>query len=1185
MALRNPEDEEREARRKAAEAQAQAAKAQAEYYGKAAKKIEREEEEENRQTQIRGREEAEAENKRIEEQRKYDQSLLGKIGNKAKAIGEAHSAAEDAFVRGATNIVIKAGTSSRFWAGFILVLFFGGFLLWRYGYLKATVLRIMQFTLFLLFALLFYFGVRTAVKSQDKEEKTAATFIVLVFIVWVIDLIPAGLPLIGDWLGPPYAGFKFDFSGILSTNWIAVITSSIVFLFLIFSMFYDLARKHPVRFLINLCGFLAVNQAVNYFNFFGLGNSFNTSYINYIFLGIIIIALVGLFLLRKKFHGTDLADYPTWIFMLLVFSFFWVNIGWVKNLRAFFHVLFILAFGFGYVARREKENPAFWHLLIPGLLIMDFYGYGLLWNYGLDVFRFIPVLVLFVLFYCYTKTNSTYALVSLVFVFGIFLIFTIQTLGVDATSIPFEAARGADYKDFYSQFKDKVKEIIEGRLDIATAGLYRGSVEKNRYESLGVYFGNIRAADPRFYTDEPITVWGTLRSKTYKDAVIINFSCYRWKDNKRIRADKIIPDILFPIFTLEEVDTECTFPPKKENPIPAGANIVTLSAEYNFGTDAYLKTYFMDRERFRANAREDIDPLTQFGIKEKNPAAVHTNGPVEIGISAGPLVTVSEGYAVKPAIGITLTNRKEIQDKDKKIISKWDGKIRNITELVLLTPPGITLGPEENLKKCSSKDQAEQIKCPCSMPFDKYDINKCYTSCDINVRGTCSKACDSVSGGRSDIKTSCNAECATANTKCLEECTFLFEGEGSNEKYNAYALDVSSLKFKDLNKDIDKHRSFVCRFEPSPSVLDETPITTRYFRVRARYNYVVENSVTVNVERLPVETINAVPEGLFKTALDFKPGHSLWFEGFNPELIAGIASTESRFRHCCQDATKNRASNCIDSSQKDCPFENLITSGSSFGIMQIKYNTEESKKWIDSLSAKHCGDAKITNYDCNVKVGIAILKSKYDIYKDGCKSTPEYKSQDRVKYKTFIDGCENGISSSNVRYDSYKGIEAAIRGYNGWGRDSRFDVNYVDKVVRASKTISGVQIIDPTTLAGITRQGDGMSYAAPEQAEEASTSGSKPYSPLNIQISFDYLKRDKVTVTWEKSLTPDVINYKLTRSSDDGVYTICDRSAGTDKYTCEDTNPFSSGRIYTYTVYAYSSNGEFSQSSKQLSMP
>ncbi|MBI2650367.1 fibronectin type III domain-containing protein [Candidatus Woesearchaeota archaeon] len=762
-------------------------------------------------------------------------------------------------------------------------------------------------------------------------------------------------------------------------------------------------------------------------------------------------------------------------------------------------------------------------MLIATLLIIDFYGYGLLYSSDILALQFISPLVIFVIWYCYhietesdTK-NYTYPVAAFILLVTFILLMSVSVGGTTSAEVPFIARKGVDYKDLFTQFKEKLTGAIESRLDIATAGLYRGNVEKNRYESLGVYFGNIRAADPRFYTDEPITVWGTLRSKTYKDAVIVSFNCSRWKDSKRIYADKIIPEIKFPIFTLEEVDTQCTFLPKEEK-IPAGANIVTLSAEYNFGTDSYLKTYFMVRERFRASAREGIDPLTQFGIKDKKPLSVSTNGPVEIGLGAGPLVTVSEGYAVKPTIGITLTNRKEIEDKDKKIITRWEGKIKNITELILLTPPGITLGTPDKLEKCKDpKTELEKLECPCSMPFSSYDEQKCYDSCVEQVLKPCNTACASVNKDSKDpnAEIGCNNECSIVSDRCLDECRFLFqvnEGEGpTKEKYNAYSLDVSSKQFKDLNKDIDKSRSFVCRFEPSPAVLDESPITTRYFRVRTRYNYLLENSVTVNVESVPVGAKNTVPDSVVKTASDINRGHSLWFEGYSNELISAIASVESKYKHCCQEATKNSAGNCVDSGLKECPFGNLITSGSSFGIMQIQYNTKKSRDWADSLAREYCkkdssgNDIKINNYDCNVLVGIAILKSKYDTFKGGC-----------AGLKGISIACNTCKSNTApyTPYSSYRGVEAALRGYNGWGCDpANSDPGYVEKILRAKATLKGKDIVDSSTLGGISREGIGMTDDATTQ---------KPSPPTNPKAIDTPLESKSITVSWSASTATNV---------------------------------------------------------------
>ena len=99
----------------------------------------------------------------------------------------------------------------------------------------------------------------------------------------------------------------------------------------------------------------------------------------------------------KRRTGAEIPEFFTYLYMIFVFSFFWLNTGWQGNIRAWFHVLFIIAFGFSYIKPKEN-NPAAAHLLIPTLLIIDFFGYGLLWRSDVLALQFIPPLVIFVIF-------------------------------------------------------------------------------------------------------------------------------------------------------------------------------------------------------------------------------------------------------------------------------------------------------------------------------------------------------------------------------------------------------------------------------------------------------------------------------------------------------------------------------------------------------------------------------------------------------------------------------------------------------------------------------------------------------------------------------------------------------------------------------------------------------------------
>jgi len=963
--------------------------------------------------------------------------------------------------------------ASFFWAGIIIWI---GFIIWGFS---------LGFT--------------------SEKDKSTYIFIATALLIWLLDMVPSDFPLIGYLLGQPYGGFDFsfiEFTRALVISLPVIMTSGITFAFLYVNMVFKIIKKEYAGFLLAFFFILITNSIMARFfpRWYDLNISIPYGHIG--FFAFIIVGFGAAIYFNKKIRR-EIPDFFSYVFMIFIFAFFWVNTGWM-NTRSVIHAGYIIIFGFAYIMPKERKNPVMWHLMIPALLIVDFFGYGFLLNtFAYEWVKFIPTFIIFVLAYCYQKTENVYALTSFIVLVTVILALSIQVYGYEGGEFPFKQKPGTSVKDFLGTLGDKLKGTIESRLDIATAGLYRGNVEKNRYESLGVYFGNIRAADPRFYTDEPITVWGTLRSKTYKDAVIVNFNCSRWKDNKRIYADKIIPEIRFPIFTLEEVDTQCTFLPKKESPTPAGANIVTLSAEYNFGTDSYLKTYFMDRERFRASTREGIDPLAQFGIKDKTPAAVYTNGPVEIGLGAGPLVTVSEGYAIKPTIGITLTNRKEIQDKDKKIITRWEGKIKNITELILLTPYGITLGTPDKLEKCKDpKTDAEKLECPCSMPFVEYKLNDCQKSCSNNVLIPCDEACKSISivNGQLNDNTykQCFTECEIVFDKCNQECAFLFqtnEGEGpTKEKYNAYALDVGSKQFKDLNKDIDKSRSFQCRFEPSSAVLDNTPITTRYFRVRTRYNYLLENSVTVNVEQLPVEVINTVPDVIVKSALEIKPGHPLWFEGSSLDLLSALSLVESGWRHCCQESGNNQWHSCKKSEDTICGSDKILTSYApsktgDYSIGFIQVNTIHR----DEVTGVCKPGQTLFDKECNLRMGQKILKENFDKYSGGVnpatleKYCPKDKYPDRYK-----------------KYLEYRREKAALRAYNGWGcqpesscqkacmssknRDTCFrncvdgTINYVEKILDKRDKIKEGKIIDSSGIGSVLSSEDVISQ--PTSSEE-----------------------------------------------------------------------------------------------------
>ncbi|HLG24714.1 MAG TPA: phage tail tip lysozyme [Candidatus Nanoarchaeia archaeon] len=705
------------------------------------------------------------------------------------------------------------------------------------------------------------YGLFSGFWNKGKENISITNFFVgLVLLVWLLDMIPADFPLFGSILGGPYAGFEFDwksFSFGFSTTILAVITSGITFAFLYVNMIFDIIKKDVIMFGFGFGFIVLTNKLLANFIPSYLSGSFVLVWGFWIYFIVTAVLVVLAVWLAKRYDvklGEKSGDFFTYLLMAFVFSFFWINNGWIHSTKALYHAIFILCFGFFYIQPHERKNPVAWHIIIPALLIIDFYGYGLLYSTDILFVQFIPVLVIFVLAYCYYQTKSKYALVSFIFLVTVILILSLVAVNAYQTgSIQFQArGDGKSFSTFLNTLTKQTTSLLEGQLETATGGLYRSQVEKNQYEPLGVYLTDIRASQPRYRSDEPVTIWGKISAKTLSDPIIINFNCYRFEgkdENKQkipIKAEGLYPNKPFSVFTYEEKDTECNFNTEEDQvELKPGSNEVSLSATYNFDTSAYHKVYFIDKARQRSMLVEGLDPLKEFGITDKNPVTVYTNGPVELAVSISNIVTVSSEDDLAPVIGILLKNRDRISDKAGSPLGQWEGKIKDIKELVLVLPRGVSLKKVE-------KDQRYDCK---PSPFKDYSSQDCKNSCQTYVTEPCHKICN-------ENEQCIERDCKPSEKRCLEECDDLFRVDSAGgAELKGYQLDIESIKseFKsDDLKDIDKFRTFGCRLElDGKEVLDNTPITTKFIRLKARYNYTVEKGFNINVDSIKIdETVN-----------------------------------------------------------------------------------------------------------------------------------------------------------------------------------------------------------------------------------------------------------------------------------------------------------------------------------------
>ena len=864
------------------------------------------------------------------------------------------------------------------------------------------------------------------IERREKGEKIHAIWGTLALLISIliafIDNKFYRIPLFGE----IYHGFKP--TGFQGVDWLGIITHitfiSIILIYFIWRFVNGEKTFFATAIIIVI--FLSLNKYVRI-------PLLDLPYYKYIAVAILVVICLLLKFLKERSFEIIKKEDISFLVLVFVYTFFLTFNGWKLDIKAVIHFVFITVFGLFYIRQNESEEPWRWHTFLAGFLILDFFGTGIAENFSW--FRFIPFIVFVTAIYV-NKAEPDNKLTVIVLIAALLAVVIGEASASgyvgQFTFVKYSTSEKG-MKTIYERIQDAVKRWTEERLELATGGLYRGNVEKNKYEQLGVYIDNVRAADPKFYTTEDITIWGSVKSKTLSDAVKVKFNCTRveTEDNKikHYSAKDVYPDSNkpFSIFNFEERDFQCVF-----NPTTAGSHTITLSAEYNFVTDSYHKTYFIDRDTYRSMVREKIDPFSNFGITDTNPVTTYTNGPVEIGMNIQNLVSVvkrpeaQEGSSSSPEdltphltiLGVTLSNRGEIPEEGN-VIGTYEGRIKDITELVILLPKGVEMS-EITKTNDGSEQGTGQYDCR-PVHFKDYKVGNCISSCTEN-KDSCRKDCSN------DNK--CKNNCDVIYNDCKKDCNLLFAADdvkNSNEAennvgYNGYQLDIGELNKKSAENDnyyqnINKYRTFACKLTTNSEVLGNTPITTRYIRSRARYNYIHEKSISVDVEGTGLDDTGGLPITIQRETGDVPMA-----------IVLAVAHQESGYEHC------------VGSNEDPCPENNIKDSGFAKGLMQINLDSH-----LEGIMKRVCDDRDIYYFDCNLKVGVAYLKELYNSYREG------------IGPNKINIHCSNQFYQN--KYAKYRGWAAALRAYNGLGcNPSTADLTYPEKILEQACKIQNLDL-------------------------------------------------------------------------------------------------------------------------------
>ncbi len=362
------------------------------------------------------------------------------------------------------------------------------------------------------------------------------------------------------------------------------------------------------------------------------------------------------------------------------------------------HHLLVAALIWAFVLRESSEDWTKPNFMISVLLIIDFFGFGVLRYFAptsLIANRFVfPLWFLFLVFYTGQQGKSRAAKFLMVAVIIFYIIALTEGMYGWANiraQINVDSAEVAQAKGFFDNVIAKIKAIpaniqkqFESSVEYATGGYYNSKVEENQDPSskLGVYLEDVKPSNSQFdKNDDVVVVWGNLRAKTIDEAINITMGCWSGEEKGTIKPDVLAKAEGYKIDQFEDIGFECRFEPGK---LKEGTNAIEVKVNFNFETLAYLRTHFMDMQTMRDLKKNNIDPLIHYGIPDRKGVGVSTYGPVKLGMGTNdpPIGLLRDGDSY-PYLGVTVENA-------------WtNGQIKNVTDVRIQIPDKLELETDD----------------------------------------------------------------------------------------------------------------------------------------------------------------------------------------------------------------------------------------------------------------------------------------------------------------------------------------------------------------------------------------------------------------------------------------------------------------------------------------------------------
>ncbi|HSU72434.1 MAG TPA: hypothetical protein VLJ21_01135 [Candidatus Binatia bacterium] len=230
----------------------------------------------------------------------------------------------------------------------------------------------------------------------------------------------------------------------------------------------------------------------------------------------------------------------------------------------------------------------------------------------------------------------------------------------------------------YQKLTGTVVNTTQSQIGYATGDAFTARVDRNAKEKLGVKMDSLQMTQPIFGVNDPVGVFTKLTAETIDLPLAIGVGCNA-TDSKTnpVSPRSVSPAGVVDVAQQEVIDIDCDF---NSGAFTPGTGTVHIMADFSTATLAYLKTYFMTRDRLRELRTAKIDPFQQYGITDRNPATIYTNGPV----------SVAMGFSAPP-VGIDTTVDEFTGTLGMTIKNVWQGKIKALLAVYVLVPKGFTV--------------------------------------------------------------------------------------------------------------------------------------------------------------------------------------------------------------------------------------------------------------------------------------------------------------------------------------------------------------------------------------------------------------------------------------------------------------------------------------------------------------